>query len=572
MGSHEAATTHEPTQTEKMHSSEKLTESESGDALQMKSLENSSLENGVTAAPGDQSQVDAEFNYIHGWRLHAATISLGLALFLVNFEITIVSTALVSIADDLHGYSKESWVVTAYLITYTAGLVIVAKLSDHFGRKNVYLATLLFFAAFSGGCGGAQTMVQLIIFRAFQGLGGGGVYAVALVMLYELVPKTKYPLYTAISTCLVALGNALGPIFGGLIADGTTWRWVFLLNIPASALIAALVLFTVPGNFPYQGLDPQKQRPRTQLKEIDFTGAFLMLLAFALLIAGFENAASLLSWTSASFIALVVVSAFVWVVFFASQWWFTSRQTVVQPIFPWRFAQSRMMTGLLLNSFFTGAVSITCIIQFPIRYQTTIGVNPFEAGVRLLAFSFFGPFGAILIAVLCGKRRLPPLYVGLFGVLIQIIGLVFVSMAPRDTPDWKPLYGLQVIVGLGMGCNIGLVALLTPFVVERRDLAVASAAGTQFRFLGSAIVVSLTTAVGNGWIRDTLSDTLTPAQIQGIFRSTATINDLPADLERQVRRDFVTSFNLEMHIVLGFAVASLFSIALLWRKNQIRVD
>ncbi|KAI0813404.1 drug resistance transporter [Xylaria sp. FL0064] len=514
---------------------------------------------------------DEDFNYITGWRLHATTAALGLALFLVNFEITIVSTALVSISNDLNDFSKTSWVVTAYLITYTAGLVILAKVSDLVGRKPTYLATLLFFAAFSGGCGGAQTIVQLIIFRAFQGLGGGGIYAVALVMLYELVPKRKYPLYTAVSTCLVALGNALGPVFGGLIARGTTWRWVFLLNIPASVVAAVTIMVTVPKDFPYQGLDKEKQRPQLSLGSIDFTGALLMLLALALLIAGFENAASLLSWTSASFLAPVILSVFAWAAFLLSQWWFTNR-TLVQPVFAWRFCQSRMILGLLLNSFFTGAVSITCIIQLPIRYQTTIGANPFEAGVRLLLFSFFGPLGAILTAMLSKNRRLPPLYIGLFGVLIQIIGLVFLSSGPPSQPDWPPLYGLEVIIGLGMGCNIGLVALLTPFVAERRDLAVASAAGTQFRFLGSAIVVSVTTAVGNRWIKDHLAGTLTSEQIQAIFRSTTSISDLPPALEKQLRSDFVRSFNLEMRIVLGFAVASVFNIALLWKRNQIRVE
>ncbi|KAI1129426.1 drug resistance transporter [Nemania abortiva] len=551
-----------------MQFSEALTESR--DEFIMGKPSGSHETDGPASESNDQG-LEEEFHYITGWKLHATMAALGVALFLVNFEIAVVSTALVSISNDLNDFSKTSWVVTAYLITYTAGLVILAKVSDLVGRKPTYLATLLFFAAFSGGCGGSRTIVQLIIFRAFQGLGGGGIYAVALAMLYELVPKRKYPLYTAVSTCLVALGSTLGPVFGGLIANGTTWRWVFLLNVPASALAAATVLITVPNNFPYQGLDKEKQRPQLSLGSIDFTGALLMLLALALLIAGFENAASLLSWTSANFLAPVVVSAFAWAAFLLSQWWFTTR-TLVQPVFPWRFCRNRMMLGLLLNSFFTGAVSITCIIQLPIRYQTTIGANPFQAGIRLLLFSFFGPFGAILIAILSKNRRVPPIYIGLFGVLIQIIGLVFLSSGPSSRPDWPPLYGVEVITGLGMGCNIGLVALLTPFVVERRDLAVALAAGTQFRFLGSAIVVSITTAVGNSWIRDHAADILTSEQIQAIFRSTAKIDDLPPELEALIRRDFVRSFNLEMHIVLGFAVASVFSIALLWKRNQIRVE
>lgn len=100
----------------------------------------------------------------------------------------------------------------------------------------------------------------------------------------------------------------------------------------------------------------------------------------------------------------------------------------------------------------------------------------------------------------------------------------------------------------------------------------ATAAGTQFRFLGSAVVVSITTAVGNGYIRDKLSGILTSRQLQEIFRSSATINDLPPELESRVRREFTNSFNLQFHIILGFAVATVFTIILLWRRQQVKIE
>ncbi|KAI1180244.1 drug resistance transporter [Nemania sp. FL0916] len=513
-----------------------------------------------------------EFQYLTGWRFYVVGAVLELALFLVNFEITIVSTALVSISNDLDDFGRTSWVITAYLITYTAGLVINAKLSDIFGRKWTYLTVLLIFSAFSGGCGGAQTMTQLIIFRAFQGIGGGGLYAVAFVMLLESVPKSKLPILTAFSTSLVALGNALGPVFGGLITQRATWRWVFLLNVPAGVIAALCVLFIVPNNFPYQGLAKERQKPKPSLATIDFLGAFLLLLALALLITGLEEAASNLSWTSAATIAPIVVSTFSWGAFLFSQWIFSRPGSVVEPVFPWRFCQNRVMMGLILNSFFTGAVSITCIIQLPIRYQTTLGVNPLQAGIKLLPFVLFGPVGAALTAGLSKNRRVAPVYVGLFGVILQILGLAFLSSVPVDNPDWNATYGLEVLVGLGMGCAIGVVTIMTPYVVQHKDLAVATAAGTQFRFVGSAVVVSITTAVGNGWIKDQLSGVLTSQQIGGIFRSSDTINHLPPEVQKRVRAEFGRSFNLEFHIILGFAVAAVLSIALLWRRQQIKVD
>ncbi|KAH9987036.1 putative multidrug resistance protein fnx1 [Xylariaceae sp. FL0662B] len=514
-----------------------------------------------------------EFRYITGWKVHIITAALCLALFLVNLELTIIGTSLVSITNDLQDFVRASWVVTAYLMTYTSGLVIWAKISDLLGRKPTYIVTLLIFSAFAGGCGGSQTMVQLQVFlivcRALQGLGAGGVYAVAIVMLYELKPPDKLAQIASLGAALAALGNALGPIFGGLIAQGSSWRWVFLLNVPAGTVAAIVVFLVVPNDFPYQGL---RKRQRPTIKVVDFTGAFLMLAALALIITGFEQAASLLSWTSPTALAPICTSIVAWSAFFASQWYASRPGNLTEPVFPWRFCKDRQIMGLLVNSFMTGSVSITCIIQLPIRYQTSVGTSPLQAGVRLLPFVLCGPIGVTLTALCSRKRRIPPLYIGIFGMILQILGLIFMAQGPPSNPDWSVLYGLEVITGLGMGISIGLVTLLTPYVVEKRDLAVASAAGTQFRFLGAAFVVSITTAVGNGWIRDELLSSLTLSQIMDIFRTTSAINDLPSSLQAVVRSKFVEEFNLQMHIVLGFATASIFSIALLWRRNQIRVE
>lgn len=510
------------------------------------------------------------FNYITGWRSHVIMAALGLALFLANLELTIIGTALVSITNDLHDFVRASWVVTAYLITYTSGLVIWAKISDHIGRKSTYITCLIIFTAFAGGSGASQTMIQLIICRAFQGLGAGGVYSVAVVMLYELKPASKLPQIAAVSAGAAALGNALGPIFGGLISQGSTWRWVFLLNVPSGAIATIVVFLVVPNDYPYQGL--VRRRQGVNFKAIDFTGTFLMLAALALLISGLEQAAILLYWTSATVIAPICVSVFVWIAFFASQHYLSHPRSDTEPVFPWRFLQNREIIGLLVNSFMTGSVSVTCIIQLPIRYQTTVGASPLQAGVRLLPFVMMGPIGVTITAMISKNRQVPPIYIGLAGSIFQMLGLIFMARGPADNPDWTPLYGLEVLTGMGMGISIGLVTLLTPYMVEKRDLAVASAAGTQFRFLGSAFVVSITTAVGNGRIKDQLLGTLTNLQIDEIFQTTATIDTLPGQLQQIVRSTFVRGFNLQMHIVLGFAVVSIFSIALMWRRSQIRVD
>ncbi|KAK4200774.1 multidrug resistance protein 3 [Triangularia verruculosa] len=515
-------------------------------------------------------------NYLQGPRLHAVTIGLALGLFLVNFEITIVSTALISITSELQEFRKSSWIITAYLLTYVAGLIIWAKLSDILGRKTTCISALFIFAAFSGGCGASKTLVQLAICRAFQGIGGSGIYAVNMVMMYELVPPPKYPLYTAMITVVVALSFSLGPIFGGLITsggDGSAWRWVFLLNVPAGVLAAAILFLAVPSDFPYQGPGELVQQKGKTIKwsSIDFTGAFLMLAALALLITGLEEAASHLDWNQATVFGTLITSGLTWMAFFGYQWWISRPGSGIESVFPWRFCQSRVIGGLLLTSFMTGAVSITCIFQLPLRYQTSAGLSPLEAGVRLIPFSVCGPLGTIICAAFSKNRRVPPIYMALVGSCMQIIGLVFLSRGDPHDPDWYGLYGLEVVIGLGFGLCLGAATLLVPYVVEKRDLAIGAAAPVQLRFLGSATVISIVTAVGNSWLKDSLSESLRADQIQAIFRSSTTIVDLPEHLETLVRTRFVETFNLQMRIVVGFAVAGVFTVLLMWQKPQVKV-
>ncbi|KAL8959884.1 MAG: hypothetical protein Q9193_003325 [Seirophora villosa] len=178
----------------------------------------------------DGTRRKAEIVYLQGVRFYLLTFALCLALFLSTLEITIVSTALVSISDELHGFHKDSWVITSYLVTYTGFLIILARLSDIFGRKPLIMFTILIFIAFSAGCGLAQTLTQLIVLRAFQGIGGGGIYTLVFVMSAELVPMTEYAKIASLMSVTFAISSLLGPILGGLICDHSTWRWVFYLK------------------------------------------------------------------------------------------------------------------------------------------------------------------------------------------------------------------------------------------------------------------------------------------------------------------------------------------------------
>ncbi|KAF7592492.1 hypothetical protein BBP40_012782 [Aspergillus hancockii] len=497
----------------------------------------------------------------------------------LNFEVTIVNTAIVSITNGLHEFAESSWVVTAYLLTYISGLAICANASDLVGRKQAILASLFIFIAFSAGCGASQTMIQLV----FQGIGGSGVYAISTVMLGELVRPEHFGWYAVLATCFVALANMVGPVFGGLITAKVSWRWVFLLNIPIGVVAGALLFWAVPIDFPDQGRIVSLNR--RYIRHMDFIGAALVLATIALLITGLERAATLLTWTTGEVLGPLFASAAALAALLGYQYKQWRHPSYVEPVFPWWFCLDKRIMGLLLCSFMTGAVITPFAYVIPLRYQIAAGFTPLQAGIRLLPFSLSGPLGSVLAAMLFQKRRMPPVYAMLAGSIFQFFGVFGASRGPTDDPSWAGLPGVSVITGLGVGFCVCAATVLAYLMVHERDIGkwsisflhsryfepVGAAATIQFRFLGGATVVSIVTAVGNGYVKKAVSGLLTEAQIQDVFRSTESIKMLPGDLQVVVRRAFVESFNLQLLVVLAFATAGVFAVFLMWQKEQVTV-
>ncbi|KAI0883457.1 putative multidrug resistance protein fnx1 [Annulohypoxylon maeteangense] len=492
-----------------------------------------------------------------------------MATFLVNLEISIVSTSLVSITDDLKGFSQSSWVVTAYLLTYTSFMIIVAKLSDLFGRKTMLLLSMFVFTAFSGGCVAAQTMVQLIICRAFQGIGGCGVYSIVMVIIFEMVPPAKYTFHYTILTVLYACSMTLGPIVGGVINDRSSWIWVFLLNVPAGVVCMLLVAVSMPNHFPNQKRPSQR---RSSINQIDFLGAFLLLAAMTMHLTGLEEAANLNPWRSSSVLTPLCLSGPLWIIFIFSQYYVTTSTQSQEPVFPWRFFQNRVAMGLIINAFLSGAISTTCMIQIPVFSQAAIGISALGAGVHLIPYTLAMEIGAMLVAMVIAKRRLAPVYLALVATVMQLVGVVLLSTGSPESPGYSAMYGIEAVLGLGVGAAIAVTTLMMPYATEKRDLSVGTASIIQFRFMGGATALAIVTAVANTWLRSAMLGVLSPEETALVFRRPDTINSLSGDLRDTVRVLFAKGFNLQMKILIGFAAAQFPVTFLTWKKDQIKID
>ncbi|MCJ1333216.1 hypothetical protein MMC10_009910 [Thelotrema lepadinum] len=509
-----------------------------------------------------------------GWRLGFLTTALCAAVFLSSLDLTIVSTALVAIADDLGSFEQSSWIVSSYLVSYFSFLIIWAKLSDIFGRKFMLLLGLVFFLAFSGASGGAASTVQLIIFRALQGIGGAGMFSVVPVIVAEMVPPQSYATYNGIVSLTIALAFLVGPLVGGAIPDHTTWKWIFWINLPIGFASLCLILLIMPASFPdinTSGSVLFSHNNNKSLKNIDFTGFFLMLVASVLLIVAIEEAGISFAWDSALVLTFLVLAFVLFCLFFAWQRYLSISESIQESIVPWSFLRNRVLMGLYLNALLSGVLLVTVVIELPQRFQSVGFSSALDAGIRILPYTLTVALGSIATRVLTAKKRLPPIYVLVVSTALQImgIGLLYSVVGSPSTPP--SMYGYEVLAGLGVGLSLTTLLNVARFVVERRHLAVAVGGVTQLRILGGAIGVAIATNLLNASIRSSLASVLSSDTISNVLENMSLVSSLSQEDRKQIQSAFLKGYQKQFAMMLGFCAAEVLALALMWEVPARRI-
>ncbi|TGO32417.1 hypothetical protein BHYA_0319g00010 [Botrytis hyacinthi] len=517
--------------------------------------------------------------YLKGARLHMITAAVFLSLFITNLEIPIVTTSLVSITDDLNSFNQVNWIASAYMLGEVSMLMIWGKLSDIFGRKLCTVTSISLFTIFSGACGSSQSMTQLIIFRAFQGIGSGGNFALGNIILFELVPKKLYTRYTSFISIVYSISFSLGPVLGGALNHSKTWRWVFLLNVPAGALSALAIVLYLPAKFPNHELGEKSKGfgfsslfSTNIFKRIDLLGAVILLVATALLVIALEEAGQLYDWKSAFVIALLTVSCIFWVCFVFWERLASSESQTAEPVFPWRLMTSRIWIGMIFNAVFLGIPYFVTLFQLPQRFQVVDNTTALNAAFRLIPFTLLCPVGSIVSTVVAGKAKVPPIFLIMIGSGFQILGFVLLSTLTASEVTPVSQYGFQVIAGFGVGINLSTLLLITPYSIsEPTDKAVAVSSITQFRILGGVLGIAIATAAYKSNIISNLDKILTKEQRSLILESTSMINTFDSKVQTQIRGVFAEGYNLQFRILVAFAAAQIPSSLLMWQEKQIVV-
>lgn len=422
------------------------------------------------------SEADAEISIrptleMTSRRRWAVTVGVMTGMFLAALEATVVGTAMPTVIASLGGLNHYSWVFSAYLITSTVTVPVWGKLSDLYGRRLFYQIGIGIFLLGSILSGVSNSMEQLIIFRAIQGLGAGALVPLGMTIIGDIFTLDERARMQGFFSGVWGLSSVIGPIVGGFITDQLSWRWVFYINLPvglAAALIIGLAL---------------KEPKRTQRPSIDYAGAGLLTVAITLMMLVLvEGGTSLASLTAPhnllfSIGSIVLFAAFVWV-----------ERRAPDPIIPFKMFRNRVVTVSVVAGFFAGVAMFGAISFVPLFAQGALGATATEAGSLLTPLML----SWVLMSVIGGRLLLKIGYrpTCIAGFVLLTVGFVLLSLFQVDTARFW-LYFDLVLIGAGLGLTMLTLLIAVQQAVERSQLGIATSLNQFARSIGGAIGVAI---------------------------------------------------------------------------------
>ncbi len=427
----------------------------------------------IVASEGASQNVDMP-RYTRREILSTMTAVL-LVMLLASLDQTIVGTAMPRIITDLHGFDRYTWVTTAYLLTSTVMVPIYGKLSDLFGRKSIFLIGVTLFLIGSAASGAAQTMNQLIAFRAFQGLGAAALMPIALAVIGDLFTPRERGKWQGLTGGVFGISSVLGPTAGGWITDHSTWRWVFYVNLPIG-IIALLVLVF---------LMPKLYSQNTRKISIDYLGATLLIAATVPLLLGFTWAGSQYAWSSWQIISIFAGS----IVFTALFIVYEARleRVKAQPIIAPSLFKNRIFTVSLLITMITSMGMFGSILFLPLYAQGVLGISATNSGLLLAPLMLGLVFSSVISGQLVsrfGRYK----WVAFVGMAITIGGSLLLQRLGVNSTNTDLIIAM-IVLGLGLGFSMSIYTVIVQNALPDK-IGEATSGLTFFRSIGATIAVA----------------------------------------------------------------------------------
>lgn len=458
-----------------------------------------------TAAPFTHSEILSIF------------VGLMAGMFLAALDQTIVATALPTIVGELSGLDYYSWVVTAYLLSSTVCTPLYGKVSDIYGRRVTYQAAVIIFLLGSLLAGLSPSMLTLVLSRGVQGLGAGGVMALTFAVVGDIVSPRQRGRYMGYLGGIWAVASVIGPLLGGFIVDQTSWRWVFLINLPIGGL--AFVVISKALRLPVVS-SPTR---------LDVEGAVLLVSGVSLLLLALVWGGTEYPWDSVAVVGsaaagLVLMTGFV-------VW----EARVDNPLLPLRLFRSRTFSICSALGFMTGVALFGGVVFLPLFFQVVTGVSATNSGLLILPLTagiVTGSIGSGRLTSRTGRYKVFPVA----GSALMAVGMYMLSYMDADTPSLVRA-GSMGTLGLGVGMVMQVSILAIQNVVEYRDLGIATSSAQFFRSMGGSFGVAIFGVIMNARLLvelpRQLSDEVVSAvsgDVTNLLSSPEAIRALPEDV------------------------------------------
>ncbi len=466
--------------------------------------------------------------------LRLVLTGLMLALTLASLDQNIVATALPRITGELGGLRHLSWVVTAFMVTSTVSAPLYGRLSDLYGRKPAYMVSIGVFLIGSALCGLSGSMDALIVFRALQGLGAGGLIVLAQTVIGDLVSPRERGRYQGLFASVFAGCSVAGPLIGGLFTQYVSWRWIFYVNLPVGG--AALALIAI-------GLRP---RPPPAATRLDVAGIALLVVGTCALLLLMSWGGGVYGWSSAPIVGLAVVTGLAILLLIPTE------RRAAQPLLPPVLFRSKVFVLAAAVLCLSTMALFAAAVFLPLMFQLLMGASPARAGLMVAPM-----MGGVIVASFVGGRQVSrtgryKLYpvLGLFTATLSYAALAWTVHA--GTGMWS-IELVLMLIGLGLGFVMPNLTTAIQNAVAATELGAATATAGFFRSLGGAFGVAL-----SGAVLTLQLNTLPPADTS-VGRSAAQIGRLPgpqrAAVEGAYRAGLTGAFSAGAAIsALGFLV------------------